>query len=241
MLGTRTTTNLAAFNSIYETISNMSSTRRRPYDSERRRQAADVTRERVLNTAKGLFGRHGIDRVTMAQVADRAGVAVPTVYAIFGSKVGILRALMRATLFGPRFQKARAKLEGVTDPVRLIALTAHVARAIYEGESSELGLLRGAAAFSPSLRKLEREFEKIRFEMQRNRLRRLFAESRQKKGLAFTDARRILWMCSSRDVYRMLVHEGGWTPARYQKWLSETLVDALVERRIGGSRAAGSD
>jgi len=219
----------------------MSSTPRRHYVSERRRRAADATRERVLSTARTLFGRHGIDRVTMAQIAERAGVAVPTVYAIFRSKEGILRALMRATLFGPRFQKERAKLEGVTDPVRLIALTAHVARAIYEGESSELGLLRGAAAFSPSLRKLEREFERVRFEMQQDRVRRLFAESRQKKGLEFTDARRILWMYSSRDVYRMLVHEGGWTPARYQKWLSETLVDALVERRIGGSGAAAGD
>ena len=43
--------------------------------------------------------------------------------------------------------------------MRGIALTAHVARAIYEGENSELGLLRGASAFSPALRKLEPEFE----------------------------------------------------------------------------------
>lgn len=201
---------------------------KRRYVSELRSQAADATKDRVLNAAKKLFVRHGIDRVTIAQIADAAEVAVSTVYALFKSKEGILRGLVSASLFGQQFQAARAKFEGVTDPVRLIALTAHVARAIYEGESSELGLMRGVSAFSPALRKLELEFEKIRFEMQEERVRLLFAQSRERKGLGFDEARRILWMYTSRDVYRMLVQEGGWTPDRYQKWLSDTLVDALV-------------
>ncbi len=42
-------------------------------------------------------------------------------------------------------------------------------------------------------------------------------------------ARRILWMYTSRDVYRMRVQDGGWSPQRYQEWLSRTLVEALVE------------
>jgi hypothetical protein len=69
-----------------------------------------------------------------------------------------------------------------------------VARAIYESESSELGLMRGASAFSPSLRKLEQEFEQIRFEMQEERLKLLFAQSQSKRGLNFADARRLLWI-----------------------------------------------
>ena len=110
----------------------------------------------------------------------------------------------------------------------LIALSARVARAIYEGESSELGLMRGASAFSPALRKLEQEFESLRLEMQEERVKRLFAESRQAAGLCYDEARRLLWMYTSRDVYRMLVQEGGWSPDRYQAWLSDTLVNALV-------------
>lgn len=153
---------------------------------------------------------------------------MPTVYALYKSKEGILRELMSAALFGQGFQAAHAKLKGISDPIKLIALTAHVARAIYNAESSELGLMRGASAFSPPLRKLEREFEKIRFDMQEERVRLLFAQSRQKKGLGLDEARRILWMYTSRDVYRMLVHESGWTPDQYQSWLSETLVSSLV-------------
>jgi AcrR family transcriptional regulator len=206
----------------------MAATRRRQYVSEVRRQAADATKGRVLEVAKTLFAREGIDRVTIAQIAEKANVGVSTVYALCKSKEGILRELMTAALFGERFQAARAKLEGVSDPVRLIALTPHVSRAIYEGESSELGLMRGVSAFSPALRKLEQEFEDIRFAMQEDRVRLLFAQSKQAKGLKFEEARRILWMYTSREVYRMLVHEAGWTPDRYQTWLSDTLMKALV-------------
>lgn len=59
-------------------------------------------------------------------------------------------------------------------------------------------------------------------------MRLLFDQGKQAEGLGFEQARRILWMYTSRDVYRMLVQEGGWPPDRYQTWLSETLVRTLV-------------
>lgn len=206
----------------------MSTQTKRQYVSKVRSQAADATKGDVLRAARALFVRHGIDRTTVAQIAARAKVSVPTVYALYKSKEGILRELMSSALFGQSFQAAHAKLKGISDPIKLIVLTAHVARAIYEAESSELGLMRGASAFSPALGSLEREFEKIRFDMQEERVRLLFARSKQRKGLGFDEARRILWMYTSRDVYRMLVHESGWTPDQYQEWLSETLVSSLV-------------
>ena len=61
----------------------MSRTPKRKYDSGQRDQAAEATRDRVLNAAKVLFMRHGIDRVTIAQVAEKAKVAVSTIYALY--------------------------------------------------------------------------------------------------------------------------------------------------------------
>ena len=49
----------------------------------RRSRAAEATKSRVLNAARALFARHGIDRVTVAQIATRAEVSVPTVYALY--------------------------------------------------------------------------------------------------------------------------------------------------------------
>jgi AcrR family transcriptional regulator len=206
--------------------------RKRSYRSEQRDAAAVATSARILKASKFLFAKHGIDRVTIAQIAERAEVAASTVYALFKSKEGILRALMTGALFGPSFKEAQTLLDGVSDGARLIALTAKVARAIYESELAELGLLRGVSGFSPTLRKLEQEFENIRYQMQEARVRLLFAQSQAKVGLDVESARRILWMYTSRDIYRMLVVDGGWSADQYGKWLSNTLITELVRSGV---------
>ena len=204
------------------------SSRRRRYTSEIRTQSSRETRRRILAAAAILFARKGIDRVTVDEIGKRAKVAASTVYATYKSKDGILRALMERSLFGPQFQDAQNLLAGVTDPVALIELTAQVSRAIYESESSDLGLLRRASGFSPALRKMEEEFERLRYDKQAARLELLFASGKARPGLSLEEARRVLWMYTSRDVYRMFVNDGGWTADRYQQWLSRTLVEALV-------------
>ena len=206
----------------------MKTSRRRRYSSEVRRHSAQETRRRILAAAASLFTRKGIDFVTIDEIGRRAKVSASTVYAIYKSKDGILRGLMEQSLFGPQFQDAQKLLAGVTDPVALVRLTSHVARAIYESESSELGLLRRASGFSPALRKMEDEFERIRYENQAARIELLFASGKARPGLLPDEARRIMWMYTSRDVYRMLVIDGRWSPDRYQEWLSRTLVEALV-------------
>jgi AcrR family transcriptional regulator len=208
--------------------------KKRRYVSEAREQGAQATRARILNAAKALFTAHGIDGVTVAQIADRAGVATPTVYAAFKSKEGILRALMEAAMFGDRFEIARQRLEGIIDGVEMVALTAAISRSVYEGESRELGMLRGASSFSPSLRKIEQQFEKMRLDMQQARIELLFDQGKAKHGLSLDEARQIMWMYTSRDIYRMLVREAGWTPDRYEDWLRETLLAALVEPTSSG-------
>ncbi len=182
-----------------------------------------------MRASKALFAARGIDRVTIQQIAKKAKVSVSTVFTLYKSKEGILRGLMRSALFGQHFQTAIAMFKGETNPIRLIALTPKVSRAIYEAESSELGLIRGVSAFSPALSKLEKEFEDLRFSMQKERVELLFKQRKQRMGLTVEEARRILWMYTSREVYRLLVLEAGWTPDRYEEWLSDTLLRALTD------------
>ena len=207
----------------------MSTVKRRRYVSRKREQSAEATRVRILKAARSLFARRGIDAVTIAEIARKARVSVPSVYALHGSKEGILRGLVRHTLFGPSYRVALERLAGETDAARLIDLTGAVARSIYVSESTELGLLRGASALSPALREMERELERMRMDMQQERIRLLFEQRKARAGLTEETARQILWMYTSREIYRMLVQECGWSPDRYQAWLSRTLVAALVE------------
>jgi AcrR family transcriptional regulator len=208
---------------------------KRNYRSDARAESAERTRARILEAGKFLFSRKGIDTTTIAHIAARAGVSEPTVYATVKSKAGLLDALMREAIFGPRFKLAQEMLIGVKDPVRRIAMTAHVARAIYEGESGELNMLMKASAFSPDLRKTQQSFETLRRQMQRERIDALFAAKGARKGLGRESAAALLWMFTSREVYHKLVHESGWTPDAYQDWLERTLVEALTAGPSGSA------
>lgn len=202
---------------------------KRAYKSASRGAGADLTRSKVLEAGKFLFSRKGIDATTIAQIAERAGVSQATVYATVKSKSGLLHALMHDAMFGPRFQIAQEKLAGVSDPVERIALTADVARAIYEGESKDLNVIMKSAAFSPELRKAQNAFETMRREMQRSRIEALFEAGRAKKGLDEDTAGTIMWMLTARDVYHRLVHESGWSPDKFQSWLKQTLLMSLTD------------
>ncbi len=58
---------------------------------ERRRRRK---KEGILEAATELFSRHGRDRVTMEEIAERAGVSPVTLYNYFGSKDGLVRAVV---------------------------------------------------------------------------------------------------------------------------------------------------
>lgn len=51
-------------------------------------------RDEIIAAAKDLFATNGIDTTTMAEIAERAGISVPTVFNYFGSKDGVLIALI---------------------------------------------------------------------------------------------------------------------------------------------------
>ena len=208
---------------------NESKATKRGYSSPARAQAANETRSRILSSARALFGERGIDAVTIAEIARRSQVSASSIYGLFKSKEGLLRSLMEQALFGGRYQSAQQIVAGVADPVEAIARTAQVARSIYESESRELGPLRNVSGYAPALQKIEEEFEQTRYAMQHERIRQLFAAGRARPGISLDEARRIMWMFTSRDIYRMLVVSGGWTHDRYEAWLSQTLRDALVD------------
>ncbi|WP_284620157.1 TetR/AcrR family transcriptional regulator [Aquabacterium humicola] len=207
----------------------MANTGKRSYASAHRDAAADRTRAKVLDAGRFLFSRKGIDATTIAQIAERAGVSEATVYATVKSKSGLLNALMRGAMFGPRFQAAQQRLAGVEDAVQRIALTAEVARAIYEGQSADLSLLIKASAFSPELRKTQQAFEALRREMQQARIDALFRAGRARPGLDPDTAATLMWLYTAREIYTKLVHESGWTPDRYETWLRQTLLAALTD------------
>jgi AcrR family transcriptional regulator len=200
----------------------------RRYDSTRRREGAARNRHRVLDAARRLFATHGLDRVTIEALAAAAGVSQATVYALFRSKAGILRALMEEALFNATYRPLAERARQVRDPVEMLQMTASIARAIYDGERAGLGVIRGASAFSAELRAVEQQFERLRFGLQRARAERIARRGTVRPGLKLGQVRDVLWMLTGRDVYRMLVVERRWSPAAYEAWLSAALARTLL-------------
>src|SRR5580693_10572897 len=81
------------------------------------------TRARLLDAAAGLFAERGIDAVSVDTVADAAGRTSGAVYAHFGSKQGLLMALLDewahslVTVLAAQFEVAAS----VEDRLRAVA------------------------------------------------------------------------------------------------------------------------
>ncbi len=73
---------------------------KRRYDSRRRQAQAAETRRSILEAAERLFERDGYVGTTVEAIAREADVALKTVYAVFTTKAGLLRALWDLRLKG---------------------------------------------------------------------------------------------------------------------------------------------
>lgn len=88
---------------------------------------AAETKDRIYGAALELFYEHGFNGTTMRDICSHADVQPPSVYYHYGSKQGLLYAILRrATIESTELLESR--LDGVVDPEeRLsVAIEAHV-------------------------------------------------------------------------------------------------------------------
>ena len=200
----------------------------RPYKSLVRERQAGDTRRRIVAAALHLLRTQGYAGMTVEAIARRAEVSAQSVYAIFKSKTGILAEILNQSTFGPEYEEAVRKALSAPDPEGRLRLTAPIARQIHDAQSATFDLLRGAGVVTPELAKLENQRECLRYERQERMILSLSEAGALRPDLTVQKARDILWMFTSRDVYRMLVRERGWTSQQYQDWLADTLVQSLL-------------
>lgn len=176
----------------------------------------------------------GFEAATIEAIARGAGVAEPTVYAVFGSKGRILAELVDRAAFGPVFQKLIGEAERLTDPIARLRLTARIARQVYDGERAESELLRKARVVLPEVAAREHDRECGRYEAQALTVTYLIKSGQLNPALTESEARDIQWTFTARDLYRLLVVERGWSAERYEHWLGEAMVATLVVPRPSG-------
>ncbi len=191
-----------------------------------REERAAATQRRILDAARLRFAEDGYGATTLREIAAEAGVAVQTVYAVYGSKAGILRALRTALVHQPEAESLyAAALAAPDDPARL-ALFARSIRARWEAGADIVRVHAEAAASDAALRE---EVEQV-LARRRAGLRALAAalEGSLASGLDVARASAILDVLTMPEVYLELTGVAGWSDDEYEAWLAEALRRELL-------------
>lgn len=210
----------------------MSKIKKRPYTSITRNAGAAQTKERILLAAKNLFESEGFECVTIEKIAQVASVSMPTIYSLFQSKRGILRALMDEVFPKDQFNILVEKSHEASSPKERLLFSAKIARQIYDAEKAQTEIFRGAVVLAPEFKELEKEREMRRYTRQELTIKAMAKEKSLSKKLSVNKARDLLWAFTGRDLYRMLVVEQGWTSEEYEEWLAQLLASTLIDRVI---------
>jgi AcrR family transcriptional regulator len=193
-----------------------------------RQRQAEETKHRILVASRKLLKSKGYSGMTIEAIAKKAEVAVPTVYAVFGSKTGILTELMDEATFGPDYEQLVREAKETEEPHKRLLFAARIARWVHDAASSTFDLMSGAGVVAPELAELEKKRESHRYVAQESMIEFLLRSGQLRPGVNAQVAHDILWALTGRALYRMLVRERGWTSQKYQDWLGETLCQSLL-------------
>ncbi len=203
-------------------------TARRRYHSPTRQRQAEGTRGRILDAARALFRDPGYAGTTLDAIAALATVSPKTVEATFGSKRGLLAALVDPVASGTRYQALLDHLRDTPDPRRRVEAVAQLTRQVYEASVPEFDLLRGASVVTHEVAEVARQIGARRWQNQTRLIAYLDDRRALRAGLAAEEAADVLWALTGYDLYRALVGERGWAPARYEAWLADVLIQRLL-------------
>ena len=188
------------------------------------------TRLRVLETARRLLEERGYHGVGLEEFATGAGVSRQTVYLHFGSKSGLLVALVEwvdqseglAELFDPVWSSTN----GTEALARAIAATA-----VYEPRIHRLAMVLATvrrtdpaadAAWQDRMSGRRSAFRQIV-----NRIRR---DGMLAPGWNVDDAVDLIWAVTAPWTYDALVVERGWPSSRWVRHTRDLLFSALIQQ-----------
>jgi AcrR family transcriptional regulator len=199
---------------------------RRRYSSGRRARQAAQTRIDVLVAATELFAERGWAGTTVSAIAERAGVAVDTVYSGFGSKTGLLAAAKDLAKVGdtddvPLFDRPGYAELGTGSREEDLRRSAELIAAVNESTRVLDAVWREAAASDPGLAATLRGREAGRRQDLADGLARVLGRPVDDELLD------TIWAMTSPEVFAKLRGERQWSLQRYRDWLTE-LLDRLT-------------
>ncbi|MFE7752327.1 TetR/AcrR family transcriptional regulator [Streptomyces sp. NPDC057428] len=203
---------------------------KRTYSSRVRAVAAGRTHTAILRAAEELFVVRGYTRTTLSAIAERAGVALNTVYTSVGGKPALVDALAREGTEDEGIGTSLTALLASTDCGEILRLTAEATGMTTRRHERVLNFLRDNAASNPAVataaeHAVERYHERLT----------LIAEHLVTLRETRPDAVRteqILWFHFGQESWRT-VRGFGWTWEDCATWLASRAADALLSPSVG--------
>lgn len=201
---------------------------RRRYDSLRRMTQALETRAEIARAARRLFDSQGWAGTTVREVAREAGVSVPTVYAAYGNKTGLARAVADSADLSADAPQMLAALEAASaDPDRQLAAMAAYDRRLFERAGDIIIVMREAGRSEPELATVYSDGRK-RGDQTRVQVFSSWPDGTLRPGLDLQSAVDIYAAICNIDVYTTLTTERGWEPDRVEEWWGQALGRELL-------------
>ena len=202
---------------------------KRRYDNSRRQALVRATRLKVIEAATELFVELGYPATTIDAVADAADTPAPTLYRLFGSKRGLLAAVLDTAFGGddepipfvdrPAVRAALAE----PDPTVMLTLFARIVREFMERSSAIQHVLATAAYVDTEAAEMLVDIRRQRLTGQTRIVAALEARGALDPDVSPSEAADIVYMLLSPDVHRILTIERGWDGDRYEQWIGRCL------------------
>jgi AcrR family transcriptional regulator len=200
----------------------------------KRAQRAQETRRRIVSAARDLFVEQGYGGTLMPQIAERAGVAVQTIYFTFGTKRALLKEAVDVDIAGdfepvvtmdrPWFQQAL----GAETAESMLRSHVHGTCQVLQRVAPIIQVLEAAAAADPEVAALWDFDGDPRHEVQSAAAAALLDKPGALGDITAEHAADVLYGVLSPDVYRLMVKNRGWSLAAFERWTFEVLASQLL-------------
>jgi len=198
------------------------------------RRRSGRSRPRIVEGARASFLERGYVGTTMEGIAERAGVAVQTVYYVFGTKHSVLAAVLDASIVGDHEAVPLAGRDWMGDLDTIAdrdAAFTHVLDACVDilDRTTPIYEVVCHASSDPEVHQLYAETRRRRRADQRTLVEVLHRHGHLRSDLDLDEAADTFYALVNEETFSMLTGDCGWSRDRFRQWLEQ-----IVRRTLAG-------
>jgi AcrR family transcriptional regulator len=196
--------------------------------------------------ASAEFERRGYVATSMRAVAEAAGVSVPTVELVFGTKSQLLRAAISFAIRGdaePVPMLKRPWARRAQEASSVADFLAIVGRVLVDGEQRSAGLILAAfeaANYDGSMSALADQLRDQRAETAAWLVDELIGRASLRGEIPREQAVDMIWLLMDPHGFIALTRDRGWTAERFEAWFVDSVQKLLLAKSAPRPTTTGS-